>query len=500
MKNILRRVRDKAFPGAFKSNNNGHSTTLEQAIEANATAQNTSKFHRSKRDALESFYAFAEGGPLPEWPLEVFLELSNICDLKCAMCPTFSAINPKRFQNLKHAERGVFDIENTEPLAEILEHALVVHAFGYGEPTIHPQFREFMQFLSKYEVMVDFFSHGMHLTEDMCEFLVENKLSKITLSFSGATKDEYENIYLGGDFEQVTSGIRRLAKAKEEANTEFPIIEVNSIGFKHHIEKLPDFVKMMGENGVNVINVKPLQTYDLIEELHSHTSIMNPEVEGKLVEEAKQIAEEYGVNLASKPYEATAQYFEQNANNAANLRHKGGGELSDKQVEIIEIKDLAESKEKKLEAKDFMKENMKGDLEFASLQPDTTKFFNNKKWPCFEPFKTFYASFDGRVFPCCFKGTVNPLGDLNAEKDGKAIWNNPMYTEFKQRALKNELPAEMCAGCVKSGVYPRHHGLQHKVARYSRWFKESFGVPFHGHLQKISRELPTNEEILEKYN
>ena len=250
-----------------------------------------SNYHQSKRQSLESFIEFTKGGELPKWPLEVFLEVSNVCDLKCAMCPTFSAINPKRFINLKHADRGLFKIENTTPLEEILEHAIIVHAFGYGEPTIHPQFKEFIAYLSQYEVMVDFFTHGMHLTEELCEFLVKNNIFRVTLSFSGATKDEYENIYLGGDYERVISGIKRLSETKKKYGSDFPSIEINSLGFKHHVEKLPEFVEVMGEAGANVINLKPLQTYDVIEELHTHTSVMRHDVEGKIIQRAKKVAE-----------------------------------------------------------------------------------------------------------------------------------------------------------------------------------------------------------------
>ena len=455
-----------------------------------------SNYHQSKRKSLESFIEFTRGGELPRWPLEVFLEVSNVCDLKCAMCPTFSAINPKRFVNLKHADRGLFKIENTAPLEEILEHAIIVHAFGYGEPTIHPQFKEFIAYLSQYEVMVDFFSHGMHLTEELCEFLVRNNIFRVTLSFSGATKDEYENIYLGGDYERVIAGIKRLAETKKKHGSDFPSIEINSIGFKHHVEKLPEFVDIMGEAGVNVINLKPLQTYDVIEELHTHTSVMRPDVEGKIVQQAKQVAKKHNLILASKPYEDTAYFADKFDGEAAQERHKGQEKLSTTHVEITKIKQLAESQETKEAAKQLLKETESEGFQYKILEPEQVKFFKNKKSPCLEPFKTFYASYDGRVFPCCFKGTENSLGDLSTGQDGMSIWHNPMFTELKSRALLQELPAKLCGKCVQSGIYPKQHNIGQKIGHYARWFTKTFGAPFHSHIQKSARELPGNEEIL----
>ena len=49
-----------------------------------------------KIEAIESFLGFVRGEEFPRFPLEVFLEISNVCDLACVMCPTFSALNPDR--------------------------------------------------------------------------------------------------------------------------------------------------------------------------------------------------------------------------------------------------------------------------------------------------------------------------------------------------------------------------------------------------------------------
>ena len=131
-----------------------------------------SKFHRQKRLAFESFSDFAAGKQTPEWPLEIFLEVSNVCDLKCAMCPTFSGLNPRRFTNLQEMDRGLMQLgEHTLPLESVLEYAPVVHAHGYGEPTIHPEFTKFISYLAGFEVLLDFFTNGMHLTDALCEVM-----------------------------------------------------------------------------------------------------------------------------------------------------------------------------------------------------------------------------------------------------------------------------------------------------------------------------------------
>ncbi|MFK8048482.1 MAG: radical SAM/SPASM domain-containing protein [Halioglobus sp.] len=450
-------------------------------------------FHQQKTATVESLVSFAQGGELPKWPLEVFLEISNICDLQCAMCPTFSALNPNRFKILKNNDRGLLSFEQTSaPMESVLEHALIVHAFGYGEPTIHPQFKEFITYLSKFEVMVDFFTHGMHLTQEMCEFLVQQNVVRITISFSGATEEEYENVYLGGDFQRVLTGIKTLAETKKKYNSHYPSIDVNSLGFNHQIEKLPEFVKLMGEHGANAIHLKPLQTYDTIRELHTHSSIMRPEIEGKILAEAKRVAGQYDLILASEPYEQTAQVHNSKADSPQQARHKGSEQLSETSYEISELKFVSKSLEKKEEIRAFAREQ--DDPEDA--KPTQRHFQKNRGVPCLEPFKTLYASFNGNVYPCCFKADSNlPLGNLN-NNSGEEIWNSKAWETVKENALKREYPSDICANCLKAQTYPKTHNLPMKLNQYSDWSARNFHRHLNEPLLEQVRALPGNEDII----
>jgi hypothetical protein len=103
------------------------------------TSNENAELHAAKAATIDSFVDFAQGGAFPQWPLEVFLEVSNLCDLKCAMCNTFSALHTSRRGVVRSQERGFLALEQVmEPLAPLFRHALQVHAFGFGEPSIHP--------------------------------------------------------------------------------------------------------------------------------------------------------------------------------------------------------------------------------------------------------------------------------------------------------------------------------------------------------------------------
>lgn len=436
-----------------------------------------SQYHNHKREAFESFIGFTEGREMPRWPLEIFLEVSNICDLKCAMCPTFSALNSHRFENLRSHDRGVMDVEQAmTSLDDLLKYAPVVHAHGYGEPTIHPKFREMIDGLSEYEVMVDFFTNGMHLDTELCEFLVSRRVARITVSFSGASADEYENVYIGGKFEQVLQGIDNLNAAKKRANAAFPKIEVNSIGFKHHIASLPDFVQMMGERGVDTIHLKPLSTYGKIPELHAHKSGMRADVEGQILREAQKVALKYDLNLASKPFENQVPEATKAEEEAEVLA-------------ITDLKNIAKSV-------DMSKEKL--DKITTLYDPQADAEVHLDATPCMEPFKTLYVQYGGDVFPCCFKGSHQGVASLEAS-GSESIWNASGLEHMRERALEGGYARKMCGICIKKSTYPKHHHVNFTISHYANWYESSFGKPFDAQVRAKGKGLAKNEEIVRRW-
>ncbi len=389
-------------------------------LESSREITSAARFQPHKRKAINSFLEFLDGGEQPRWPLEVFIEVSNLCDLQCAMCHTFSALNPKRFNIISHRHRGFFDADLIEErMAQVLEHALVVHAFGYGEPTLHPEFNRLLEILDKYEVMVDFFTHGMHLNEQMCEDLVSKHISKITVSFSGADCEDYENVYIGGEFDKVMAGIHRLHNQKQKQQTTFPLIVINSQAFKHHVDKLPAFVRMMGEAGANVIHLKPFKTYDIIEELHGYASVHHPDHEGRILEQARRIAAEYGIRLESADYES-----DQEDGSVLQSRHMGTRPLSTQGVPIAELKNIAR---KNATAVDWAKRRRKkSKFRFRTRMRWTTGIW--KTWSAWNLSK-----------PCISAMKAPPIPAVTSTSCGEISKNN--------RPMRSGSPIS-CALCV----------------------------------------------------
>ena len=465
---------------------------------------NASRFGEHKLETIESFMAFARGESLPKWPAEIFLEVSNVCNLKCAMCHTFSALNPWRFLSLRETERGFMDAAHVQqPLEALLSHALNVHCFGYGEPTIHPEFKEFIAEIAKYEVLIDFFTNGMNLTPELCRFLVENRVYSITVSFSGVTKEEYENVYIGGVFEQVLLGMYRLAQEKERRGSIYPMIEINSLSYEHHIAQLPRFVEMMADHGANLIHLKALHAHSYIPPLAGHASVFRPSVEGLIISQAEEAAARRGVELSCTQYLQTAvgndkAWAEAKAQQGA--KDYSGGPLvpiarfksAAKDVQVI--RPPAEKAEEAITPDYSSEENVQAVLNIRSQRDDSKVPFY-----CFEPYKTVYVRQSGKIKTCCFASDSAPaMGDLNAQS-GEQIWNGPRYKAVRESILGERYPMLACRNCLRDGFGPREHFMHAKFTGYRQWFETNFGTALGPDYRNELIQLGDNSDIAERY-
>ncbi|MBI4404502.1 MAG: radical SAM protein [Deltaproteobacteria bacterium] len=238
---------------------------------------------------MSSFIAFTNGGEEPKWPQEIFLDTSRTCNLKCVMCVHHSAENSDaRHGNEEHcfADLSFFKA----PIQSLLPYALAVHPMGYGEPTLHPQFCSYLDYLSDYEVLIDFVSNGTRLDEKFCDFLVSRHIFAITVSFSGSTRSDYEKIYVGAKFKQVLDGMNRLKQAKGRHQSPYPLLFVNSLAFQHHLDNFVDFVELMADHGVNKIFLRPLNGVTYLPKQHDQITVFRPWKDGQNLQRALERA------------------------------------------------------------------------------------------------------------------------------------------------------------------------------------------------------------------
>jgi MoaA/NifB/PqqE/SkfB family radical SAM enzyme len=438
-----------------------------------------SRYLTSKFDTILSFSRFLKGLELPCTPLEVFLEISNVCDLKCAMCTTFSALNPYRFNALRQEERGFIRPDDVVTnMEDVLRGALLVMCSGYGEPTVHPDFKEFVSFLSQYEVLIKFITNGMHIDLPMAEFLVDKKVFGLMVSLSGTTKEDYENTYLGGNFERVLAGVRHIADVKARSGTQYPVIEINSLAYRHHVEHFDRFVEMMADAGANAIHLKILQPYDFIPELFEHVSIMRPWIEGPIIERAIEIGRTRGVTvdcsqyiadqaLSPENYEERIRDFRERAERSLDGKKFGSNPIG--AFPTVKRQQHPSDGANASRPTTFVPLDAPDDRAWQQLKIGRLPELEASPFYCMEPFKTMYVRKNGAVKPCCFNDEVPFLGSVGAQS-ATEIWQGSGYRAFRDAIVSGAYPQDHCGRCIRDRIGPTNHWSGNLVDGFLRWY------------------------------
>ncbi|MFH1034252.1 MAG: radical SAM protein [Pseudomonadota bacterium] len=137
------------------------------------------------------------------FPARLTLELTNACNLRCAMCP--SRLRPE--QGKGFMEAGLFR-NIVDQAALHLPVALV--PFFRGEPLLHPEILPLLAYAKTRGLgPIQLVTNGMLLDEAMARGLLDLGLDFISFSLDTVSPAEYARIRQGGDYSTVMANVAR---------------------------------------------------------------------------------------------------------------------------------------------------------------------------------------------------------------------------------------------------------------------------------------------------
>lgn len=341
-------------------------------------------------------------------PLEAFIEVSARCNLRCPMC----AIG---FDDRYQVKQGRPDMLSPELFAELrplFPTLLRAHLYGLGEPLLNPHLTEFVRELSAAGVHTRTTSNGTLIDGERAEALAAAGLERISLSIDGATPATYEAIRRGARFSSVRRALVALAEARRRHG--LPQVTVNFVAMASNLEELPRLVDLVGEAGVEEMNVEPLYDWGgsepelgLFYERENLARLEGRCDPGAILGEARRLAEEAGISFSSR------------------LLTDGG-------------------------SWDYRQRIAEG---------------TSPRWVCSEPYTTLSVTTAGEVRVCCLNDTCfgclsgnghHPAAggsdDRGKHRGIEAIWNGPELARFRRSHLHHhQLDRDRVGGDRPSG-------------------------------------------------
>lgn len=229
--------------------------------------------------------------PKPEklsFPRRLTLEVTNACNLRCLMCA-------RSFSKFKtaHMSREIF-----ERCRQFFPFVQEVALFGWGEPTIHPDFGRMLEAVWEAGKETYFTTNGLNL-DKYAKMIVGGNQPFLNISLDGATPATYNRIRVGSDFKKVITNIRAIGWYKNLTGSDTPRLRFTFVAMKDNIDELPLLADLAADLGVEAIKVVYLNAYSPI--MEKQVMWYYPELvkENLVLLEAK--AKMYGLKLYLPP-------------------------------------------------------------------------------------------------------------------------------------------------------------------------------------------------------
>tara|TARA_B100001250_G_scaffold395499_1_gene400471 strand:+ start:1503 stop:2621 length:1119 start_codon:yes stop_codon:yes gene_type:complete len=146
-----------------------------------------------------------------EFPIYVLIEPVSSCNLKCPMC--FQS--DKSFIKKEFMGKMNFDLYK-KIIDECEINGTKAITFGSrGEPTIHPQIKEMLEYASGKFLDIKLITNATKLTDELINTIFKCNLQQVVFSIDSEEKETYERLRKFAKYESVLANVKRYNQIKK---------------------------------------------------------------------------------------------------------------------------------------------------------------------------------------------------------------------------------------------------------------------------------------------
>ena len=156
---------------------------------------------------------------LPDFPRIMDVEITNNCNYRCLMCPTGTGSQTR--------DKGFMSSEVYQKLIdEVSPQRTPLRFIGWGEPTLHKQWLEFLELAKQKNILCHFNTNGTLLNDRDMERIIEIGVDSLKFSFQGVDRTSYRQMRNKDNFDKVISAIKRLFEIR--GDNPYPYMHVST--------------------------------------------------------------------------------------------------------------------------------------------------------------------------------------------------------------------------------------------------------------------------------
>lgn len=194
---------------------------------------------------------------LPYMPAAIWIEPTNVCNLRCIMCPN---------SIVKQKNPGFMSWELYTRIIEEAQHFVAYIVFCIsGESLLHPKLTEMIAYAKRRGIATYLSTNCTLLTPKISRKLLEAGLDWINFSFDGCTKETYEKVRVNAIFEKSLNNVVQFLKLKKKLNaktqSELQILIMGEDGKKDYERNINKFKKNFENLPLDYIQIRQPSTW-----------------------------------------------------------------------------------------------------------------------------------------------------------------------------------------------------------------------------------------------
>jgi MoaA/NifB/PqqE/SkfB family radical SAM enzyme len=179
-------------------------------------------------------------------PYYYFVDVCNVCNLRCPLCPTGT------YELNRH--QGMMSFEEYKAiLSQIEPYAMEVCLYNWGEPFLNKDIFKIIRHTADLNIGTNLSTNFTTLEPSDMDKVAESGLEYLVVSLDGTTQDVYSEYRVRGDIDLVLANIQALVEARQRLKSRTPFIEWQYLVFKHNEHQMDEARRMARELKVDLL-------------------------------------------------------------------------------------------------------------------------------------------------------------------------------------------------------------------------------------------------------
>jgi radical SAM protein with 4Fe4S-binding SPASM domain len=141
--------------------------------------------------------------------------------------------------------------------------------WGWGEPLLHPQLADILRIAYGRGFTTLLSTNGQCLDNDsVVNALIEYPPTYLVVCLDGITDENNSRFRVGAKLAPALGGVQRLARMKEERNSQLPVLHLRYIVMKHNEHELPYVRDFARDNKFDELTIRTLSIIDAPDDIH----------------------------------------------------------------------------------------------------------------------------------------------------------------------------------------------------------------------------------------